>query len=56
MFVLHEAWRFRGGILVSHNQHFEVPHLLSSVFTGRDDDIQVLNRAFTSVPSAQRQH
>ncbi|KAK4935621.1 hypothetical protein LTR10_023344 [Elasticomyces elasticus] len=43
-------------ILVSHNQHFQVPHLLSPVFTGRDDDMQSLTAAFVPVPPSQRPH
>ena len=36
------------GDLVSYNKQFEVPHLLSPVFTGRDTDLQCLIAAFSS--------
>jgi Cdc6-like AAA superfamily ATPase len=34
--------------LVSYNKHFEVPLLLSTVFTGRGEDLQRLTTAFAA--------
>ncbi|KAK5260992.1 hypothetical protein LTR40_003095, partial [Exophiala xenobiotica] len=41
---------------VSHNKHFEVPHLLSPVFTGRNEDLELLTTSFAPRPPLQRQH
>ncbi|KAK5203044.1 hypothetical protein LTR41_011231 [Exophiala xenobiotica] len=39
------------------SQHFEVSHLLSPSFTGRDEeDLDRLTRSFPAGPSSQRQH
>ncbi|KAK5202699.1 hypothetical protein LTR47_011671 [Exophiala xenobiotica] len=42
--------------LVSYNTHFEVPHLLSPVFTGRDNDLQHLTTSLATGLSSLRQH
>lgn len=36
--------------------YFEVPHLLSPVFPGRDADIQRVTESFMKLPLFQRQH
>ncbi|KAI9808253.1 MAG: hypothetical protein M1825_004710 [Sarcosagium campestre] len=41
---------------VSNNKHFEVPYLLSPVFTGRDDVLERLTTSFTAKRSAQNRH
>ena len=40
-------------ISVSHNKHFEVPHLLSPVFTGRDEVPERLTASFGARQSSQ---
>jgi hypothetical protein len=40
-------------ISVSNNKHFEVPHLLSPVFTGRHEDLQRLTQSFEVGPLPQ---
>ncbi|KAK5054617.1 hypothetical protein LTR84_001508 [Exophiala bonariae] len=42
--------------LVAHNKHFEVPHLLSPVFTGRDDVLKRLTTSFTAKRRSLKQH
>ncbi|KAK5311064.1 hypothetical protein LTR93_011837 [Exophiala xenobiotica] len=44
------------GISVSYNKHFEVPRLLSPVFTGRDEDLQCLTTSLAPGPSSPRKH
>ncbi|KAK5562446.1 hypothetical protein LTR43_011950 [Exophiala xenobiotica] len=41
---------------VSNNKYFELPHLLSPVFTGRDEDLSCLTTSFATRPPLQRQH
>ncbi|KAH9203560.1 hypothetical protein DL95DRAFT_147084 [Leptodontidium sp. 2 PMI_412] len=43
-------------ISVSNNQHFEVLHLLSPVFTGRDEDLKSLTASFVAINPSQNQH
>lgn len=43
-------------ILVSYNTHFEVSHLLSPVFTGRDEELQCLTISFAKGPSSEKRH
>jgi hypothetical protein len=46
----------QNNISVPYNKHFEVPHLLSPVFTGRDDDLQCLTTSFAADPPSQGRH
>ncbi|KAK5188831.1 hypothetical protein LTR47_011690 [Exophiala xenobiotica] len=41
---------------VSNNKYFELPHLLSPVFTGRDKDLTCLTTSFATRPPLKRQH
>ncbi|KAK5215128.1 hypothetical protein LTR96_011450 [Exophiala xenobiotica] len=41
---------------VSNNKYFELPHLLSPVFTGRDEDLKCLTTSFAARPRLPRQH
>ncbi len=41
------AEEFRLNLLVSYNQHFEVSHLLSPVFTGQEEVSQCLESSLT---------
>jgi GTPase SAR1 family protein len=43
-------------MLGPYNKYFEVLHLLSPVFTGRNEDLQRLTTAFAPCESPQHRH